>query len=126
MKFLIFISLMSTLAFANFNDFECDFRTQDNKSVSVDIESSFGGSQKRMNLRIDSNNNQEEYSYWVFSRYNRAFNEIEFLGSGNRLEIDLWPDQAPRWGRRYRANFSSMDLENNRYFSNIYCTFTRI
>lgn len=126
MKFFFFLTLMSTCVFASFNDFECDFRTQDNNSVSVEIERSFGGSQSRMNLRIDSDNNQEEYSYLVFARFNRSFNEIEFLGSGNRLEIDLWPDQVPRWGRRYRARFSSMDLENNRYFRNIDCTYTRI
>ena len=122
MKILLLVFTLSTFAFAGFNDFECEFNTRSGGSVMVEVEQSFGGGSSRINVITDS----DRRDYWVSRRYNRGLNEIEFFGGGIRLEIDLWPDTVPRWGRTYRADFNSWDIDNNVSYYNINCRYTRI
>jgi hypothetical protein len=126
MKILLLIMSLSTMAFASFNDFECEFNARDGEKVRVEIERSFGGSQSKMNVIIGDFNSNQRFDYWVSRRFNRGFNELEFFGAGVRLEIDLWPDNVPRWGRTYRADFNSWDIDNNLSYYNINCRYTRI
>jgi hypothetical protein len=125
MKSLIILTLVSSFAMAAFNDFECDFRTRSGKAVSVEVESSFGSSiSRRLNMSVVDNGTITQKIYWTTARYNRAFNEIEYYGAGTRLRIDMWPDQRPVWGRSYRAEFTSWDLEDSTSYFNTRCRYT--
>lgn len=126
MKLTLFLVFLTSFVHAAFNDFECELRTYDQKNVEINVESQFGSGMRTVRMLVSSDNGVDTFNYYVTSRYNRGFNEIEYFGGGMRLEIDLWPDTAPRWGRSYRAEFSSMDLDSNSRYSNILCRYTRI
>lgn len=126
MKVLMILLITSSFAMATFNDFECDFTTSDGMNVSVEIESQRGAGMRRATIAVRNNGEVDYYNYYVNSRYNRAFNEIRYFGGGMDLEIDLWPDAQPRWGRSYRADLRTWDLGNNSSNYNILCRYTRI
>tara|TARA_B100001971_G_C18268036_1_gene596482 strand:+ start:52395 stop:52787 length:393 start_codon:yes stop_codon:yes gene_type:complete len=130
MKALLFLSIMtlglSVNANAAFNDFECEFTTRDQKSVELNVESQFGGGMRTVNMSVRDDDGTDTFRYYVSTRYDRSFKKIEYFGGGIRLEIDLWPDTNPRYGRTYRAQYSSWDLGSNSNYFNILCRYTRI
>lgn len=126
MKVLVILGLLSSFSFAAFNDFECEFTTNDSQSVSIEIERQRGAGLRRASVEVDNDGTTDTFNYYVSSRYDRAFNEIRYFGGGMDLEIDLWPDTTPKWGRSYRAQFRSWDIGNNTNNYNILCRYTRI
>lgn len=115
MKMLITIALLlvSVPSFASFNEVECRGYSE-SKNVYIEVEQSFPTNNvfKRMILAIASNGGQENFQYTVTSRRYNGFNNIIYNDVGLRLEIDLWPDTNPRWGRYYRATLNSVVLGN--------------
>lgn len=109
----IALLLLSVSAFAAFNEIECDGNSGV-KNVYLEIEQSFPTNNvfKRMVLAVSGNGAQENFQYTVTSRRYNGFNNIVYQGSALRLEVDLWPDTNPRWGRSYRAALISSDLNN--------------
>ena len=115
MKFMTTIAflLISVSAFAGFNEIECQGNSG-TKNVYLEIEQPFPTSNvfKRMLLSVASNGAQENFQYTVTSRRYNGSNTILYQDGGLRLQVDLWPDINPRWGRSYRAALNSSDLNN--------------
>jgi hypothetical protein len=124
MKMLIMIALLlvSVPSFASFNEVECRGYSG-SKNVYLEIEQSFPTNNvfKRMLLSLHSNGTQENFQYTVTSRRYNGFNNITYHDVGLRLEVDLWPDANPRWGRYYRAILQSSALGNG--IANLECQF---
>ncbi len=119
---LTLLSLLFCLsAFASFNEVECEGKVQE-KVVSIEVEQAFprGSYFKQARLAVD----QDNYFYTVTTRAT-SFGRIDYVGGGLRLEIDLWPDQNPRWGQTYKARLSSSDL-GNQSSEKLSCTFVGI
>ncbi|MBA2405265.1 MAG: hypothetical protein H0V66_10880 [Bdellovibrionales bacterium] len=107
--------LLSASALASFNELECDGRSE-NKNVYLEIEQSFPSSNvfKRMLLSVSGESGQENHHYTVSSNRFSSFRRVQYQGSGIRLEVDLWPDTQPQWGRNYRAVLNSPDLNHGK------------
>lgn len=124
MKTLIFLlAFVSTSAFASFNDFECNFQGDNGERIVVEIERSHSPGMKRINVTVTGNGSVDQFNYFASARLDNM-NRIEYFGGGLDLEIDLWPDHRPQYGRNYRSEFRSFDVNNGRTFYNIYCQYT--
>lgn len=125
MKSLIIgLVLLSTSAFAGFNDFECEFFGINGERIEVNVESSYGPGTKIINVIVTSANSVDEYEYFASARID-AMNRISYFGSGMDLEIDLWPHPVPRYGAFYRSEFSSFDVNQGRIYYNVNCQYRR-
>ncbi len=115
MKLILTIAfyLLSFSAFAGFNEIECDGNSG-TKTVNLEIEQSFPTNNvfKRMLFSVSTGTSQANFQYTVTSNRYNGFRTILYQGSGVRLEVDLWPDSDPQWGRTYQATLSSPDLNN--------------
>ena len=118
MPLILFISTAN----AGINDFECEFRTSEGKWADIEIERSFRtGNRTTANLIVDRGT-PERFS--VARRNNGHAGRVEYWGMNFDLKIDLWPDYAPRFGRRYRANFRSFAVEGTRnYYYDVECRY---
>lgn len=119
----LLIALFSTTAFASFNDFECNFQGQNGEQIKVEVERSYSPGMKRINLTQTTDQSVDRFTYFTSARIDNM-NRIQYWGGGIDLEIDLWPDHRPQYGRFYRSEFRSMDINDGRAFYNIYCQFT--
>ena len=117
------LCLLSSSAFAFINEVECT-ATQGTKEVMLEIEQPFPASSifKQALMTVTENGEEKEFNYSVVSRRSGGINTLQYSGGGIRLEVDLWPDNSPRWGRNYRSTLSSSDL-GNRSISNVECNF---
>jgi hypothetical protein len=124
MKIFFTVALMafSLSSFAFWNEIECD-AVVDRKTIRVEVEQSFptGSYFKRAMITITENGAQEIHDFNVTSR-RWGMNQIQYSGAGLRLEVDFWPDQAPRWGRDYRGQLRTNFIGNNS-MTNVQCTF---
>jgi hypothetical protein len=68
------------------------------------------------------NGDERGFNYFVTSRGSNSFNRVTYFGSGLFLEIDLWPDNRPQWGRNYRSTLRATDIQNPE-IQNVNCTF---
>lgn len=109
-------------SFANFNEFECQGKIQD-KTVFVEIEQAFPQGTYFKNARLTVGN--DSFDYTVSTRVSRAFNNVEYISSGFKLEIDFWPDQSPRWGQTYKGRLVSSEL-SNQSLDRLSCSFVGI
>lgn len=112
MKYILTLTiyLFSVTSYASFNEIECE-GTSGSKNIILEIEQPFpaNGVFKRVNLTISTESDQEDFKYTATtSRFD--LRNIIYQGSGLRLEVDLWPDNDPRWGRNYSAILNSPDL----------------
>lgn len=124
MKALVFLLAFATSsAFAAINDFECRFSGENGEDVLVEVERSYSPGSKRISVTVNTDSTVDEYDYFTFARMNQM-NRIEYSGAGMDLEIDLWPDQRPRYGRFYTSEFRSFDVSGGRTFYNVRCQFT--
>lgn len=119
---MILMMIFSISSFAAWNEVECEGKVDD-KIVRVEIEQSFpnGSHFKRAELTITTDGANETHNYTV-SRRSFGFNRIVYTGAGLRLEVDLWPDQRPRWGMRYDGALLSSVL-GNQYIRGFRCHF---
>jgi hypothetical protein len=121
----IAVGLLSFSAIAGFNEIECE-GNNGLTNVYLEIEQPFPNTSvfKRMLLSASTASTQENFQYTVTSNRYNGFRNIVYQGSRLRLDVDLWPDFEPRWGRNYRAILSSSDINNginsilNCYFPN--------
>lgn len=106
---LLVLSLsFSFSALAFINDVECDGNTIEGERAVIEIERGFGGSMRGARTIVYGarGTNPVETRYRVYSA-RRFGSRIEYIGdAGFRLAVDVWPDQAPRWGRTYWATFN--------------------
>lgn len=114
----ICMALFSLTAAAAWNEVECEGRDA-SKFIRVEVEQAFpnGSYFKQAQVILTEAGAQNIKDYTVFSRSWNGFNRIEYSAPGFRLEVDFWPDQAPRWGRMYRGTFQSDALGNMNYRS---------
>lgn len=117
------LCLMSSSVFAFINEVECTAK-QNNKEIFFEIEQPFptGSVFKRALLTVTEDGADKEFNYTVTSRRSMGFNSITYTGGGIHLDVDMWPDSTPRWGRNYRATLRSSDLQNAN-LSNVECNF---
>lgn len=125
-KMAIVLGLISASSVqANINDFECEFNTDAGQMVELEVERPFGSTSMRdATMTVSSNDEFEVFNYYVNTRYTRSFNRLRFSGANFDLEVNLWPDQKPQWGRTYRSEFRSWDLEDGRNYYNVSCRYT--
>jgi hypothetical protein len=117
------LCLLSSSAFAFINEVECT-ATQGTKEIFLEIERPFPSSSifKQALITVTENGAEKEYNYAVVARRGGGINKLQYTGGGIRLEVDLWPDNSPRWGRNYRSTLISSDLGNST-ISNVDCNF---
>ena len=111
---LIMVFLMFSLsALAAFNEVECTGATP-GKVITLEIEQPFPADSafKRGTLTITENGADTTSNFTVSTRVNGGFNEIRYWAGGLTLEVNFWPDQRPRWARKYDSKLRSSDLGN--------------
>jgi len=121
---LTFIMILSSSAFASFNEVECEVSTA-TSSLFLEVEQPFPTSSvfKRATLTsTDTSGVETNFNYTLTTRGSRGFNRLTYSGAGLNLEVDLWPDQRPQWGRNYRSTLRATDIGNNE-IQNVNCTF---
>lgn len=111
MKFFsaLFLLTFSFSSFAFFNELECD-SSMSSSRISVEVEEPFptGSTFRWTRVFVDNNT----FTYNVTVRRSGGFNQIQYWGGGIRLEVDLWPDTNPQWGRTYRGSMTSSDVRD--------------
>lgn len=120
---LISLILLPLGAQASLNDFECSFTAYDGSDVLVEVQRSTMVGSKRIDVTVNSDEGIQRHQFFAFASINNATRRLEYRGGGIDLEIDLWPDARPRYGRTYRSEFQSYEVDNGR-FNNIYCRYT--
>lgn len=107
---LVILSMLFSLSsFAFMNEVECEGYTNSNQRIRVEILRSFGGSIRDALVTIsgDRGTNPIQTRHIVYSA-RRFGTRIEYFGDiAFRLEVDVWPDQNPRWGRTYRGSYTN-------------------
>jgi hypothetical protein len=115
MKFVVFIFLMvmSTLSFAAWNELECDGFAGD-KAVRLEVEQPFpnGSYFRRAKLFVTKDGNEIVHNYSLTPRINPSFGRIEYWGGGLKIEVNIWPDQFPRWGWTYFGRLETAIIDN--------------
>jgi len=115
MKFFVFLLsiMLTSVSFAAWNELECNGYV-DGKEVRLEVEQAFpnGSYFRRAQLFVSQNGNEVVHSYTVTPRVNPSFGRINYWGGGMRIEINIWPDQLPRWGWTYFGRLESDVLDN--------------
>jgi hypothetical protein len=110
---LLFLLLLifSFNAQAYINEVECSGNHQ-TKEITLEIERPFpsGSSMRNAMLAIVEDGELQTHRYHVFVPFGRSTNRLTYNGAGLRLEVDLWPDSSPRWGRTYRSTVTSSEI----------------
>lgn len=125
----MFLAMLFTLtafnSFAAWNEVECEGRVG-NASVDVDIERGPQGSPFRNAVvRIVENGGGQMYRFPVVGRSAPGWNRVDFSGRDMSLEVDFWPDRAPRWGMSYRGALRST-LIGYEYIQDLRCRFPNV
>jgi hypothetical protein len=94
--------LFSASSFA-WTEVECEKRAEPRLYLQIDEPMPRNSSFRWANVQIENQN----FTYSLNFTQRVGFNRIRYWGGGMELEVDLWPDQRPMWGRTYRAEFSS-------------------
>jgi hypothetical protein len=124
-KLFVFICVMFSLnALAFMPEVECEYR-QNGKIIFIEIEQPFPNSshfrKAKTTLVVENKETVDEST--VTARMPRGFKEINYVGSGLNMTVDLWPDSIPRWGRTYRATVHSSAILGNERIRDIECRF---
>lgn len=116
---LFLFALVSFSSFAAWTEVECSGQTSTG-NFQVAIDEGFGPGSLR-HARVYAPNNTRDYT--VMGR--GAFgNRVRYEAAGFDLEVDFWPDVRPQWGRTYRGNFTSTDMQIP--YSMMWCRFPNI
>jgi hypothetical protein len=117
MLMLVLSLSFSFSAFAFYNDLECDGYSAQGQRALIEVERGFGGSMRDARTIVYGarGTNPVETRYRIYSA-RRFGSRIEYIGDGGfRLEVDVFPDQSPRWGRTYWAHFQGLNGLRCRY-----------
>lgn len=103
----LFLALTSLSAFA-MNEVDCDGQNSDQNQVRFQIDQGWGSSIRDARLWVyDTPGSEPEETLYRMWNIQGRNNRIIYSGSdGIRLDVELFPDRVPRWGRRYRATLS--------------------
>jgi hypothetical protein len=108
--------LFSYSSFAFRNEVECVGLTPSRQRILVEIERGLGPILDGAVTIYGARGENTRYTRHQIFQTRRFGNRIQYFGDLNfNLEIDLWPDQAPRWGRTYRGVFNNLGGLNCRY-----------
>lgn len=125
MKFFLtaLIALSSIPAFASWNEVECSGKV-DNKEIFIEVEQPFpSGSDFRSALISSTENGNTNYVRTTVSlRRPTNFTTVRYWGGNLDLEVDIWPDRSPRWGRDYKGN-ARIQLGSSQYIRGLNCRF---
>jgi hypothetical protein len=116
---IVLMALGSFTAKAAFTEVECTGQANTG-TVNVAVDEGFPPQSFRRATVTRSNENR---AFFVSSRGSFG-NRIRYEGAGFQLEVDLWPDTKPVWGRTYRATFDSSDM--NIPFTQMWCRFPNV
>ncbi len=118
------IMSLSASAFAFMTEVECELILRD-KTVIVEIEQPFPETsiyrQAKVIVVKDGVESSEEST--VSARMSLGIKEINYFGSKLNMNVNLWPDSRPRWGRTYQGTIYSSDIAGNERISNMECRF---
>lgn len=119
----LLLCLLSSSVFAFVNEVECT-GTYGTKEIDLLVEQPFPSSSvfKRAVMTVSDNGVESEFNYTLTSRFSSGFNTVTYTGGSLRLEVNIWPDNRPQWGKRYRSTLNSSDV-TNATISNLYCNF---
>lgn len=104
MKLLALVTLLFSLSVqAGWNEAECTGNIG-TLSVRFDVEMPFprNSSFRRALLVVHENGQETSYDYYVTVR-RLGPQQLVYSGAGLSLNIDIWPDNRPRWGWDYRS-----------------------
>lgn len=119
---LVFILTLAS-ARASFNEFECEFRTREGSAVVIEVERALGRSAYRdVVMTVSEDRGFKSYYYRVSPSY--VFNDVRYWGDGFELNIDLWPDRDPWYGRSYQSRLINWDISRSGNQYNIQCRYT--
>jgi len=104
MKALL-LSVLFLLSFSSFAFVEVECEKSSAPNLYLQIDEPFPSSSTFRWVRLQIENQTSTHN--VSLRPQVGFNRLRYWGGGMELEVDLWPDQRPTWGRSYRAEFSS-------------------
>ena len=112
MKFLaiLLIASSASAAWAFPNEVQCDGLTREGARARVEVERSFGGGMRDALVTVygarGTNPSQTRYHVYQTRRWGQ---QLEYWGSaGFRLEVDLFGEQRPQWGRSYFGRLNGM------------------
>lgn len=118
---VLFILLFSQSVLAFNSSFECT-RASD-RSFNLDLThfgfSTYWDAQMGFYNRVAGRRQNTNFS--MFQQATGRMNRLIFIGNGQRLEIDLWPDQTPRSFRNYRATLRSMNYLRGSIATDVNC-----
>lgn len=119
----IALALSSLTAFASWNEVECT-GTYKNKEILVEVEQPFpsGSDFRRAQISVTEDGNTKVERTTVSLRRPTNYTTVRYWGAGLDLEVDTWPDRAPRWGRDYRGVVRSSIIDNT-YIRGLNCNF---
>lgn len=117
------LAFVSQSALASWNEFECESADKD-FDLQLDIRTPFPTSSAFRDVEIFYVvEGREENFRGSVTRHHFRSNRAVYSGSSVRLEIDFWPDQAPRWAREYRSTLRFSKVNNGNDI-NLKCRFT--
>lgn len=110
---LIALVLTLTTSFAALafnNDVECMAVNSEGQRVDIEVERSFGGSLRdARTIAWGARGTPPVETRYRIYQVRSWSSRLEFIGSdGFRLEVDIFPDRAPRWGRSYWGHFAGL------------------
>jgi hypothetical protein len=123
---LTIVSLFSHLSFAYMNDIECESRfTDQNYDFRINVVRPMSpGPWRQTEVQTFLNGHLVRTDFFNLTFFNnQGFNNLRFWGQGVDLQIDLWPDRVPQFGRYYSARFSNVSILSNKPFTSIDCRF---
>jgi hypothetical protein len=115
MKIFVFVMTMmiSTVSFGAWNELECDGYAG-NKAVRLEVERPFpnGSYFRRAQLFVTQDGKEIVTNFSLTPRVNPTFGRIEYWGGGLKIEVNIWPDQYPRWGWTYFGRLETSVIDN--------------
>jgi hypothetical protein len=119
---LFLLASLSLPAFAFMNEVECDGRVN-GKRARLEVENRWGGFRNATLTLWGARGTNPEVVRYMVNNSGAFGGRVQYIGNlGFRLEVDLWPDRVPQWGRQYRASFSATNVEArfaSCYFPNV-------
>lgn len=117
------MTLLSVSGYAAFSEVECEGHNGV-KSIYVEIEQPFPSTSvfRRVLVEVSTPQTRENYYHTVSLNRYGGFSIVNYQGAGFRMQLDLWPDNQPRWGRTYSATLVSSNI-NGGLSSSLFCRF---
>lgn len=121
MKFFLFLCLtLTSFTALAINEVECYGFNSEGERVDLEIEMGWGGSIRDSRLTTYPQNEAPEFNFYQVYNTRPQNRRMLFTGvNGYRLEVDLFPDTTPRWGRTYNSYFSVSASS----YRGVYCRF---